>query len=140
MPKPTKADAGLLLQFFDTMRVDDDAKKAMFWLWEMPPVKSYKEFIQKYPAGSEGYKYFMTMGMYYETLGVLVYYKLLHEDLAFDAFALMWNKAEPVVKDMQKEFKWPKLFENYEWLAKRASEWDKKHPPKFSKQKARAPA
>lgn len=140
MPKPTKADAGLLLQFFNTMAVDEDAKKAMFWLWEMPPVKSYKEFLQKYPVGSEGYKHFMTMAMYYETLGVLVYYKLLHEDLVFDAFALMWNKAEPVVKSMQKEFKLPKMFENYEWLGKRAIEWNKKHPPKFSKQKARAPA
>ena len=98
MPKPTKADASMLLQFFGTMRLDEDAKKAMFWLWETPAVKTYKEFKEKYPIGSEGYRNFVTVGMYFETLGVLVYHKLLHEDLVFDAFALLWDKVEVVVK------------------------------------------
>ena len=134
MPKPTKADASILLQFFGTMRLDEDAKKAMFWLWETPAVKTYKEFKEKYPIGSEGYRNFVTVAMYYETLGVLVYYKLLHEDLVFDAFALLWNKVEVVVKGLQKEYKSPRMFENYEWLAKKGPEWFKKHPPKLSKQ------
>ena len=133
MAKPTKLDASLLLQFFGTMRLDEDAKKAMFWFWETPAFKTYKEFQQKFPVGSEGYRNFATVAMYFETLGVLVYHKLLHEDLPFDAFALLWDKAEVVVKGMQKEYKSPRLFENYEWLAKRLQEWHKTHPPKMSK-------
>ena len=134
MPKPTKADASILLQFFGTMRLDEDAKKALFWLWETPAIKTYKEFKEKYPMGSEGYRNFVTVGMYFETLGVLVYYKLLHEDLVFDVFALLWDKVEVVVKGLQKEYKSPRMFENYEWLAKKGSEWHRKHPPKLSKQ------
>lgn len=134
MPKPVKADAGILLQFYETMMCDQDAKKAMFWLWETPAFKNYREFKEKYPIGSEGNRNFMTMGMYYETLGVLVYYKLLPEDLAFEMFYTFWPKTQVIVKGMQKEYKMPTLFENYEWLAKRESEWHKKHPPKFSKQ------
>ena len=134
MPKPTKADGSMLLQFFGTMRLDEDAKKAMFWLWETPAVKTYKEFKEKYPIGSEGYRNFVTVGMYFETLGVLVYHKLLHEDLVFDAFALLWDKVEVVVKGLQKEYKAPRMFENYEWLAKKGPEWREKHPPKLSKQ------
>ena len=134
MPKPTYADAQVFLQFFATMRLDEDAKKAMFWFWETPAVKTYKEFKEKYPVGSEGYRNFVTVGMYFETLGVLVYYKLLHEDLPFDAFSLLWEKAEVVVKGMQKEYKAPRMFENYEWLAKKIPAWHEKHPPKLSKQ------
>jgi hypothetical protein len=133
VPKPTKLDGSLLLQFFATTRVDEDARKAMLWLWETPAVNTYKEFKEKYPIGSEGYRNFVTAGMYFETLGVMVYHNLLHEDLVFDAFALLWEKTGVVVKGMQKEYKSPRMFENYEWLASRMSEWLKKHPPKLSK-------
>jgi len=133
LPKPTKADAEMFLKIWDMFR-DEDLKKAMWWLQEEPAVKSYEEFKKKYPMGSEGYRNFMTVGMVFEMVGVLVYYGVLNEDLVFDFFSFMWNKAEPIVKGMQKEMG-RTLFENYEWLVKKKAEWSKKRPPKFPEEK-----
>jgi len=139
LPKPTKADAQLLLQFFQAIFGNENVMKAVRWTMDMPAVKSYEEFKEKYPPGSEGQMNIMLIGIYYELLGVLLYHKVLNEDLAFDLFrtarAICWDKAEPIVKGMQKDLKWPELLENYEWLAKRQSAWRKKHPAKFPESK-----
>lgn len=37
-------------------------------------------------------------------IGILVYHGLLNEELAFDSFELLWDKSEPIVKGMQKEW------------------------------------
>lgn len=139
MPRPNKADAQLLLQFFETLYGNEAVMRALGWLLEMPPVKSYEEFKEKYPPGSDGQMNIIRIGIYYELLGVLLYHKVLNEDLTFDLFrtarAIGWDKTEPIIKGMQKELNWPELLENYEWLAKRQAEWRKKHPPKFQKSK-----
>jgi hypothetical protein len=127
--KPTKEDAGMILKLVEMIYSTEDLKKGMWWVTDEPSVK-YDEFKKKYPVGSEGYRNFMNVGMFYELLGVLVYYGVLNEDLVFDLFATMWSKAEPIVKGIQKE-KGRDFFENYEWLATKKTKWLKTRPPKF---------
>jgi hypothetical protein len=45
-------------------------------------------------------------------------------------FGMDWKKAEPIVHGIRKEAKMPRLYENFEALAKKYFEWEKKHPPK----------
>jgi hypothetical protein len=130
LPKPTKEDADLLLRVFAIMRSDEDFKKAMWWYLEQLDEKSYEAFKKKYPIGSEGRRNFMIFAGYWEVLGTLVNNGLLSEDLLFDMFGIQWQKAEPIVHGMRKDSKIPRLYENFEVLAKKFAEWEKKHPPK----------
>jgi len=128
--KPTKEDADLLLRFFGIMRSDEDLKKAMGWFFNELDVKNYTAFKKKYPPGSEGYRNFGVVAGYYEVLGTLVNNGLLSEDLVFDMFMVPWKKAEPIVHGIRKDMKEPRFYENFEVLAKKLPEWEKKHPPK----------
>jgi hypothetical protein len=130
LSKPTKEDADLLLRVFAIMRSDEDFKKAMWWFWGEFDEKSYEAFKKKYPMGSEGYRNFSVVAGYWEVLGTLVNNGLLSEDLVFDMFGIPWEKAEPIVHGIRKDIKWPRLYENFEVLAKKLAEWEKKHPPK----------
>jgi hypothetical protein len=133
--KATKADAQLLLKFFEVFYGNEHVMKAILWLWEMPAFKSYEEFKRKYPSGSEAQVNIIVPGIYYEMLGVLVRHKLINENLLFDMYrtaaSIGWDKLELVIEGMREELKWPELFENYEWLAERQSVWRNKHPRKL---------
>jgi len=130
LAKPTKEDADLLLRFFGIMRSDEEYRRAGRWFYYELDVKSYEEFKQKYPKGSEGLINFNVFAGYFEVLGTLVNNGLLSEDLVFDMFLVPWKKAEPIVHGIRKEMKEPRLYENLEVLAKKQADWEKKHPPK----------
>lgn len=131
MPKPTKEDAELILRYFAIMRSDEDFKKAMNWFFGELDVKSYGAFKKKYPPGSEGYRNFHAFVGYWEVLSTLVNNDLLSEDLVFDMFLVPWKKAEPIIHGIRKDQEEPRLYENLEVLAKKLSEWEKRHPPKI---------
>ena len=131
MSKPTKADAEVFLQVLAMMRSDDEFKKAWWWLIEEPEVKSYSydEFKSKCPLGSEGYRNLLTFASYMETLGMLVNFDLLSEDLVFGKFGdLGWEQVEPIVQGLRKDWEYPRLYEYYEVLAKKFPKWEEKHP------------
>lgn len=67
-----------------------------------------------------------------EMLATLVVNGLISEDLVFDMilFKPRWEKAEPIVHGLRKEWKSPRLYENFEVLVQKETEWKKTHPPK----------
>jgi len=132
LSKPTKEDAELLLRCFETMRSDEDFKKARWWFFDKFTEKNYRAFKKRYPRGSQGYRYFMDFVAYWELLSTLVLHGVLSEDLVFDMFPFqfLWMRAEPVVLGMREDMKTPRLFENFEVLGKKVVEWEKTHPPK----------
>ena len=67
-----------------------------------------------------------------EMLATLVVNGLISEDLVFDMilFKPRWEKAEPIVYGLRKEWKSPRLYENFEVLVQKEAEWEKTHPPK----------
>jgi len=133
LAKPTKDDVELILKFFGMIFGEEDVRKAVWWWIEEPAVKSYEEFKEKYPMGSEGNRNFHKCASLFEMIGILVYYGLLNQDLAFESFELLWDKSEPIVKGVRKEWG-PRIYENYEWLAKKKLEWSKTHPFKYSEE------
>jgi len=132
LSKPTKEDAELLLRCFETMRSDEDFKKARWWFFDKFTEKNYRAFKKRYPRGSQAYRYFMDFVAYWELLSTLVLHGVLSEDLVFDMFPFqfLWMRAEPVVLGMREDMKTPRLFENFEVLGKKVVEWEKTHPPK----------
>lgn len=131
MSKPTKEDASLLLQIYAVSKADEEYKKATRWIFEEFNEKSFDDFKNKYPMGSEGYRNFMSFAGYGELVGILVNKELLNEDLVFDMWGHMfWEKVEPIVKGLRIALEMPRLFENYEVCAKKYPMWAEKNPPK----------
>ena len=131
MAKPTKEDAALFIQIFGIATADEDYNKAINWfVYEMNET-NYDDFIKKYPVGSEGYKYIMTIGNYAELLGMLVNLDLLSEDILFESYGdMMWEKAKPFVYGMRKDLGMPRFLENFEVCALKYPKWVENHPPK----------
>jgi hypothetical protein len=131
LSQPTKADAELLLQIFAISRSDEEVMEANWWVIEKLDVENYDEFKSKYPMGSEGDRNVRTYAMYGELTGLLVNRGLLSEDLVFDWLGdFTWKKLGPIVQGMRKDSKMPRLYENYEVLAKKYPKWAEKNPPK----------
>jgi len=130
MGKPTQKDAEMLLKLYELYFSDKHLDAAMWYGTEFD-VKSYEEFKEKYPVGSEEWRKFIIYGMFWQVLGVLADNGLLNTDMLFDAFGgPRFSKAEPIIKGWRKEFG-PTLFENWELLGRKSSEYWDKHKPKF---------
>ena len=120
-------DAQLLLQLNEMQQSDRIFKG---WTFSQMDFKasSWKEFLEKYPKGSDGYDSYFAVGHFLEVSGVLLKYGLLSEDLFFDTFYFepIWKNFEPVIKSMRQEFNEPALEENFEFLYNRFQKWRKK--------------
>ena len=132
MSKPTMEDAQIFIQILGIISQNKDLTDAMNWVALELNVKSYEEFKQKYPMGSDGFKKFNGYTAIFETIGILVNRGLLSADLIYDAWGnLYWNKTESIVHGQREEWKMPRLNENLEVMAKGYKEWAEKNPPKL---------
>jgi hypothetical protein len=131
MVKPTRADAEILLKLVE-LQQSERMIKAQNWFWSEFSEKDFEEFQKEYPSGSEGDNYCMAISSFWETVGVLLHYKLINEDLLFDRFMVepYWERLQPVIYGMREAYKEPDISENFEWLAKRAAKWRKTHKRK----------
>jgi len=132
LSKPTRADAEMLLNLYALLSSGKLFDAAMWYRNEFD-VKSYEEFKEKYPVGSEGRRKFIRYGLFCEVLGVLADNGLLNTDMYFDAFSgPMFSKAEPIVKGYRKERGGAStLWENWELLGRKSREYWDKRKPKF---------
>lgn len=131
MEKPTKSDAELLLQIIAMMQSNSEYRKAARWFSEELGNLSYDEFKSKYPKGSDGYRNFTLFTGFYELVSTLVNNDLLNAGLIFDIWGnLAWKKADAIVQGIRKDLEWSRLYENYEFLAKKYPEWNEMQAPK----------
>ena len=126
MSEPTQKDAELLIRLWENGN-HPERRKAWYWAMELEE-QSYEEFIKENPIGSDGWDNFISIAGYFEMVGVLVKYGTINEDMVLDLHSLVWDKLGPLVKGFQKERESPRYFENYEYLAKKKTEWAKTHP------------
>ena len=132
MSKPTKEDAQLFIQILGIITQNKELGDAMNWVALELNTKTYEEFKEKHPIGSDGYKKFIAFTAITETIGILVNRGLLSEDLIYDAWGdLFWKKTEVIVHGMREEMQIPRLNENYEVMAKGYPEWAERNPPKL---------
>ena len=126
--KPTHADAEILLRLVELAQ-SEQMVKAQKWLWRDFSDEDFEEFQERYPRGSDGESYCMTISSFWETAGVLLYYKLINKDLLFDRFMPEphWEKLKFITQGMRKAYKAPGIAENFEWIAQEAAKWRKSH-------------
>jgi hypothetical protein len=119
---PSTADAQLILQI---MQVDAATRANEGWHvlgeFETPPTRS--QLLRKHPRESQEYRQIQAFLMSCETLATFVRQGILNEALVNDVFwvAGAWRKTEKLCKAMRKEAGEPRIMENFEWLANRAT-------------------
>ena len=128
--KPRYEDARLLMELAKQTQNETFMKARGWWFANLPedPPMRLGDFENKWPEGSEGSVMFGIVSSHFETAGVLVKHGLLNEDLYFDRYMVepYWDRAKAIVEE--ERAKWdPTIAENFEWLARHAGEWRRKH-------------
>ena len=119
MAKPTYQDATLMLQLAMWGAVAGNQKAGSF-IWSDKFENDYKEFVKKYPVGSDEYSFASQMCTWYETLGTLFKHDLFNRELLFDwlLVSMVWNRLKGFVLGVRAEANEPRLYENFEAMAK----------------------
>jgi hypothetical protein len=119
MAKPTYQDASLMLQLAQWGAVSG-LQKASAFLWSDKFESDYKEFVKKYPTGTDEYSYASQICGWYETLGTLFKHDLFNRELLFDWLLVsgVWDRIKGFALGVREEAKAPRLFENFEAMAK----------------------
>jgi hypothetical protein len=118
MAKPTREDATLmleLLQVWAAMGISDAAG----WVWSGEFIPEFAAFVEKYPAGSEGFKNASRVCLWFETVGTLHKHGLLSEELLFDWLATdqVWDRLKGFAAGLREGAGNPGLYENFEAMA-----------------------
>lgn len=81
---------------------------------------TYGAFVKKYPPGSDEHRKVVGLCSWYETVGTLFKHGLLNRELLFDWLAVesTWERLKGFAVGMRKEAKVPRLWENFELMAK----------------------
>ncbi len=119
MAKPTYQDASLMLQLAQWGAVSG-VQAAQGWMWSDQFTPDYTEFMKQYPPGTEGSGKVMAVCGFFETLGTLWKHGLLNEELIFDwiAVSAIWERIKNIPLGWRKDAGNPRLYENFEALAK----------------------
>jgi len=92
--------------------------------------KDYKDFQEKYGVVGEHpvTTAFYIVMTFFEGIGVLLKRKLADIGLLCDLFAvkMYWEKVEPMIQDIRKQFGEPRLFESFEYLYNETKKYEQK--------------
>lgn len=119
MAEATRADVDLVLKLYD-MRREEIMRKARKFLVEEFYAESAKEFLDKYPPGTDKNAYFRQVLTYWEMVAVFVHKGLLDAELLFETtseFHIFWEKARATVLDLRKMRNMPFYLKHLEDLA-----------------------
>jgi hypothetical protein len=129
MAGATYQDAMLMLQLAQWASTSG-TPEAQNWLWSDKFIPEYAEFLVEYPSGSEGQLKVAKICGYFETLGTLYKHGLFNEDLLFDwmAVSMVWDRVKGIALGIRQETGNPRMYENFEALAKANVEYDARPP------------
>lgn len=120
---PSTADAQLILQIMQVNAATgaDQGWHLLHHAFETPPTRS--QLLRKFPLESTEYRQIQAFLAGCETMSTFVRQGILNEALVHDVFwiAGAWQKSEKLCKAMRKEAGEPRIMENFEWLANRAT-------------------
>jgi hypothetical protein len=150
MPKtgqPDTSDAQLLIALYETQAAHN-LGEVMGYIWSNDFLTDFKEFRNTFERGSNSTQeqgLYRALG-YFETIGTLHRNNLISEDLLFDWMAvdMAWGRLKGFVLGTRKELGNPRMFENFEYMARRNANWtpSRSRPATAAKRPAakRAPA
>ncbi len=125
MAKPTYQDAEIMLQV-SQWGTAMGLQTALNWVWSDKFKKDYAAFRKKHPPGSKGFRRATTVLGWFETIGTLYKNGLFNGDLLFDWLLITgpWERMQGIARGLRKESGSPRLYENFEALAKAQQEWE----------------
>jgi len=121
--RPTGEDAKLLVEIMNGV-VAEQALEGMELLWSYETPPSYEAFVSDHRKGSNEYRNMIAVLTLFERIGTFVKNEVLNEMLVFDMLWAIgaWDRCQNIVRDLRRQRDNGKLFENFEWLARRESE------------------
>jgi hypothetical protein len=128
---PDNYDAELLLRLYD-LRREPKLRQAREWFIREFQAKSFEEFLQQCPPGSEKNAYFRMNVSYWEMAASIVNHGLITEELFFEntpEFWTVWDKIRGLAADARERFKNPTVWKNLETLAEKYEQWMAKRAP-----------
>jgi hypothetical protein len=127
---PTYQDGEMILKLYDQFE-SERMRAAKGWFAKELGVQDAVDlsvFWDKFPRGSEGFTYFVTLYGFFEMVGVLHKNGLIHPNLLFDMWYIngFYDKMYPVIADWRSHGD-IHVAENFELLAIAELEWIGKH-------------
>ena len=129
MPKtgqPDTSDAQVMIALYEAQAAHN-LGEVMGYIWSSDFPTDFKEFRQSFPQGSnstEERNLYRALG-HFETIGTLYRNNLINEDLLFDWLAVdhLFARVKGFVLGVRKEIGQPRMFENFEYMARRNANW-----------------
>src|SRR5260370_36422585 len=129
MPKtgqPDTSDAQLLIALYQTQAAHN-LGEVMGYIWSNDFPTDFKGFRNTFERGSNSTQeqgLYRALG-YFETIGTLHRNNLISEDLLFDWLAvdMAWGRLKGFVLGTRKELGNARMFENFEYMARRCANW-----------------
>ena len=124
-------DAELLLRLYE-LRREEKLRQARDWFAREFQVRSFEEFGQLCPMGSEANCYFRMAVSYWEMAASIVNHGLIKEEFFFEStseFWLVWEKLKQMAPAARETYANPLMWKNLETLAGKFEQWMAKRAP-----------
>jgi hypothetical protein len=131
VPKqPTWEDADLLLRM-DELAAREETRKAIDW-FRATHLGAEAPNTHPILRDTVEFAYVSRFIELFETMGTLVRFGLLNEELAHERWMVrsVWDFLKPTVELERRTISSPTLAENFEWLAERNRVWAERRAPK----------
>jgi hypothetical protein len=124
--KPDTSDAQVMIALYEAQAAHN-LGEVMGYIWSNDFPTDFKEFRKSFPPGSNSTQerdLYRALG-YFETIGTLYRNNLISEDLIFDWLAvdMTWARLKGFVLGVRKEIGQSRMFENFEYMARRCANW-----------------
>ena len=107
-------------------KIYDEHRDSRLWFLDELDACNYKEYHEKYSAGSKEKSHFIAVCGFFELSGTLISHGLINPDIYFDIFnpSPFWHKAKPIVNGMRETR--PHIYDNFEMVSEKRNNWKKK--------------
>jgi len=127
MPQATYDDVNLILKLYD-MRREEKLRAARAWFSANFKPKSYAEFQQLCPVGSEPNAFARQVMTYWDMVGSFVNAGVLNRELFFQSgreLLFVWTRVQVFITDFRAAIKDPNFLENLESVGNAFAEYYK---------------
>ncbi len=139
MPKPTQADATLLLQLYE-MRREPELRRARKWFLTEFRAQGWAEIKERYLTHSDEDRWFRQTISYWEMVGTLVNRGVLHAELFFDHTGediVTWERVKPWIAEARADIR-PTYLYQFERMVEAHQSFRAKLNAEFEAEQARA--
>src|SRR3974377_1765520 len=131
MSLATYDDVNLILRLYE-LRREEKMRAARNWFVANCKPKSYAEFNQLCPPGSEPNAFARQVTSYWDMVASFVTNGVLNQELVFQSsreLLLVWMRIEPIIEELRAAFKDPTYMKNLETVAKHYIDYlNRAHP------------